>query len=159
MLWEQPCASSNCYPKYSETITIKLRVPSCHCQFCSSLPFPRWAAVGAATTGIPSLQHPTYSFLPAARFRLSWVLAPTPAGCNVSNTQRGGGQAGSCSPVLGVFLSSWACHCVWDMQAALGLLPAVGWARTRAFLLHSGSASGLLPPLVTSTLSLLGPIV
>ena len=38
-------------PQRSSVITINLRIPSCHCQFCSSLPFPRWAAVGAGTTG------------------------------------------------------------------------------------------------------------
>ena len=130
----------------------------------SVLFFPASPEVGGCrgcNHGDPSLppQHTTHSFLPPARFRLSWVLASIPAGRSVSNTQRGRGQAGSCSPVLGVFLSSWGCRCVWDTRAASGLLSAVEWARTRAFLLHSGSASGLLPPLVTSTLSLLGPIV
>ena len=101
MLWHQS----------SESITIKLRVPSCHCRFHSSLPFLRWAALGAGTTGIPSPQHPTHSFLPAARFTLSWVLAPTPVGHNISNAQRGkrlGWQlqphSGGVSDILGTSL-------------------------------------------------------
>ena len=123
--------------------------------------FPKEGSFRGCNHGHLFPQHPTHSFLPPARFRLSWVLAPTPAGRNVSNAQRGRGPAGSCSPVLGVFLPSWGCRCAWDMWAAPRLLPAVGWARPRAFLLHLGSASGLLPLLVnvTSTLYLLGPIV
>ena len=79
------------------------------------------------------------------------------------HAELGSGPAsrGSCCYWQGVFLTSWGRRCVWDMQAAPRLLPAVGWARTRAFLLHSGSASGLLPLLlnVTSIVYLLGPAV
>jgi len=161
ILQELLCASSNSYPESSQSTTIKVRVPSCHCQFCSSLPLPRWVAVAVATTGIPS--PPAHNpLLPPP----SPVQAELGSGLDSSGAQRfqrttwrrPGWQLQPRSAGVSVIMGMSLCL---GHAGSLGAAVSCGWARTRAFLLHSGSASGLLPLLVnvTSTLYLLGPFV